>query len=1748
MGYLLKVGNTCNNNCIICDELGMKANRDKTLDEIKEEIDLIKDDEIILPCNTDIRKDFLEILEYCSNKKVKLFTNGRMFSYEGFCENVFDNVDNVEILFFSLDRYIYEDMTRVGNSFYQVRDGVNNIFCSDMKVKLFIPIVRENITGFEDIIEVYDEVEKKIEIINPHPEIYKVLKDFTGEIIDKPHEVKFEVTAKCNLDCEFCFNSNAFSRDLVDLSFEKVCLTIDKIVESGTRKIRFTGGEPFLRDDFIDVLKYAKSKDLNIIVNTNTTLIKLEDVVQFKGLVDEFIFPYHSLGSIDIKLINLLKKNDINFILDTILSKENIKNLENFFISIKKMGVKWFLLRQIPSKKNKHNISNDDVKILIEKLIIFKDKYWQVNVEGLPLCSYNPEKVVMFSKGSINCGIFNKLVVDPSGKVKPCYSISDKLGDVFSDNILSCWNQDGLRTLEVLPEVCQKCKWVNDCLGGCRFAARLVNGGYGELDPLACPEKYLNNELPLVSVIIPTYNRKDILKITLDAIFQQDYSNFEVIVVDDGSNDGTRELVKEYDLKYYFQEDKGFRVGQARNLGGLKANGEILIFLNDDIIAKSDLISNYVKSLGRNDVVLGYTAAYFCDEDYDLDEIKGIVKEDINGLNELRIIKEFRHDAFFGNDKYVNGNNWGSLVATNFGVLKEVFLKENFNEEFVGWGVEDEELGYRLFKGDYRVKFDKDCVGFHMPHMEEELVGIYTDEKVDRMLNNFKKFYEMYLNEEVFDYVFGRYDKLPLEFKNDKRLKFVLKFKNLKKKFFLNFNNSNFEKNIPFNLNAKSKINPKIAYYLGGIDNYHFLAYFRKLFEKLPGYVYVHSVKVYKILIKNYPKQIDKIIIKKITMKGFTDMVNLWKLKSFDTIIFFDYINDFCGVNFIKNTIDRNTKLIQIFHGTSDKNYINNIEQNMYDLFLVPGKRDYDRINNKLKVKMVGYLKLDDVDQIDVVKIKEKLGIKQKVKIVLYAPSWDNIINSEFNYWSSFNYLMPELLDINIEDFILIIKPHPNLFKYNFGLLRYVYSKLSKKKNIILIREEDIYDSIELMAISDLMITDISGVSSEFLAFNKPIIFYDHPGIKDKTNEKWIWQCGDVVDNINDLFQKISLNFDNPKKYVKIRKKCIKEIFFKLDGGATKRSVIAINELCENSNVNKIISSKKCIGLYISTLLGVGGSFPLVPYALALIKEINERENLKGIIYTNDKKIYLYLSKLFEKVIYVKNLNDLILKSFKLNIQAMVFFQYLYEIKIDNNLLEKWNCIKKIQMYHGSSDKSIIQNPEEKLYDLILVPGQRDYDRIQNKKLCRMIGPILLDKHINKQININEIKTRMNIKSEKVVLYAPTWNGPFLDQNYSSLNHFDFERIISNKEYILLVKPHPLSFIYDKKIIDKIKKYNVKIIDPEVDIIEVMNITDIMITDVSSVSSTFLAFNKPIIFYNHLGINGDCKLKNIWGCGDVVDDTEELVDKIKLNINKPDRYKLQRKKYMKQYFYKLDGKAVQRAVDCISKLIDKSNYQMINEKKKDLSNENIFQNPYPIRNSDFLEIKKGIGEVKPNTFVEIGTGPGVSTRKIYSYLTENYPKCIFYTIDNLRTFFEGINQDFGHDKTFNAILGVSVKHNETTNPAYNELINYSGPTNVLRDLLKKNFQNKKLDMAFIDSRKGTSLAEFKILIQHLSEEGIIYCHDVLNGGKGVEVLEYLHKNENKFEFRVIDSSDMGLLKIKFKHLPNNIRLSSAKSC
>ena len=86
----------------------------------------------------------------------------------------------------------------------------------------------------------------------------------------------------------------------------------------------------------------------------------------------------------------------------------------------------------------------------------------------------------------------------------------------------------------------------------------------------------------LVSVIIPTYNRGWILTEAIDSVLAQDYEDYELIVVDDGSTDNTREILDDYgqDIMVLRQANKG--VSAARNRGIAEAGGQLVAFLDSD--------------------------------------------------------------------------------------------------------------------------------------------------------------------------------------------------------------------------------------------------------------------------------------------------------------------------------------------------------------------------------------------------------------------------------------------------------------------------------------------------------------------------------------------------------------------------------------------------------------------------------------------------------------------------------------------------------------------------------------------------------------------------------------------------------------------------------------------------------------------------------------------------------------------------------------------------------------------------------------------------------------------------------------------------------------------------------------------------------------------------------------------------------------------------------------------------------------
>lgn len=89
------------------------------------------------------------------------------------------------------------------------------------------------------------------------------------------------------------------------------------------------------------------------------------------------------------------------------------------------------------------------------------------------------------------------------------------------------------------------------------------------------------NKNLLISVIIPVYNEEKYLGFCLESLKKQTYKNLEIIVVDDGSTDKSRDTANKYGVRLFEQSHSG--PGNARNLGASKANGEILAFLDADM-------------------------------------------------------------------------------------------------------------------------------------------------------------------------------------------------------------------------------------------------------------------------------------------------------------------------------------------------------------------------------------------------------------------------------------------------------------------------------------------------------------------------------------------------------------------------------------------------------------------------------------------------------------------------------------------------------------------------------------------------------------------------------------------------------------------------------------------------------------------------------------------------------------------------------------------------------------------------------------------------------------------------------------------------------------------------------------------------------------------------------------------------------------------------------------------------------------
>ena len=241
-----------------------------------------------------------------------------------------------------------------------------------------------------------------------------------------------------------------------------------------------------------------------------------------------------------------------------------------------------------------------------------------------------------------------------------------------------------------------------------------------ELEPEREPEFscHVLDSQPIASVIIPTYNCSQELIWTLKHLFQQDLpkQKYEVIVVDDGSEDQTAQTLKHLDFlscmnfKFIFLSgkhkresfaDNRFRAGIARNLGVKQAQGAFLLFLDSDILTPSYYLSSVCELLKKEDVIQHPR--------YHL--IKSAPKE-YNKIDKSQHL--YIKDSNYWENFYNTAQNWNEkrlpwkYISTNTLCLKTSVFKSVgwFRKNHTFYGFEDTDLGYRLYQAGFRFKLN----------------------------------------------------------------------------------------------------------------------------------------------------------------------------------------------------------------------------------------------------------------------------------------------------------------------------------------------------------------------------------------------------------------------------------------------------------------------------------------------------------------------------------------------------------------------------------------------------------------------------------------------------------------------------------------------------------------------------------------------------------------------------------------------------------------------------------------------------------------------------------------------------------------------------------------------------------------------------------------------------------------------------------------------------------------------------------
>ena len=483
-----------------------------------------------------------------------------------------------------------------------------------------------------------------------------------------PYQVHFLMIDKCNVKCIMCGGDYFKSKSGRMITLEKFKTMAANLKLENARAIVLAGaGDPLLNKDLVRIIQFVKSTypHINISVTTNGLALtaRLSGLLLDSGvgLVNISInsatrTSYRRIMQVD--GFDAVCRNAKSFVeqrnrssrptalqFSAAINRLNIEELPRLVELAKEIGVNsinLFYTRFYPERIRHLNIDDPADRLVNEASLFFHQKLSDemvLKAKGLARqyrihLTHEP----LFREHAPPCKCtwpMTQIMVGFDGEIYPCggseIHFREKVekgiynfGNVLQSPVDAFWNSEIYRALRISSrhrDTCpiQECNCCANTISPNDIRSHIMQWDEAEtviglqpsdtargLEPLRT-----GAEQPLVSVIVPTFNRPHMLINALKSIFGQTYQSYEVIVVNDGGSD-VRDLFEGLpsDSIRYLQHETNRGLPAARNTGIKAARGKYIAYLDDDDLFYPDHLETLVYFLESAEHVVAYTDAH----------------------------------------------------------------------------------------------------------------------------------------------------------------------------------------------------------------------------------------------------------------------------------------------------------------------------------------------------------------------------------------------------------------------------------------------------------------------------------------------------------------------------------------------------------------------------------------------------------------------------------------------------------------------------------------------------------------------------------------------------------------------------------------------------------------------------------------------------------------------------------------------------------------------------------------------------------------------------------------------------------------------------------------------------------------------------------------------------------------------------------------------------------------------------------